>query len=296
MRYISDYCTFESVGRILTKANPGSVPTPASNEYSEYNDFVTFAIRQFSQWITTDTDRVFVPYRHTYTFTRAELLTYRMYKLNYQLRYELQLPDDMLVNQGLTWNAETVLTTTYTEIGSGIYRPFPFDKFLFFKGDAPTNLTEDSQVVDIDGTWGYHTSLQQAYSVVSGESVTIDSSSTSLSVTDADSFETFQYIRLESELLRITARNTSTNVLTVERGVNGTTATEHTAVDVEIYNVLPDIAQATSRGVAWLYQHRNDVSGAIAVADGTVFIDQMPVTVKGTLGKYRRVLFGATGR
>lgn len=85
----------------------------------------------------------------------------------------------------------------------------------------------------------------------------------------------------------ITAIDSTLDELTVQRGVNGTTAVAHSAVPLSRWNIIPDMKLCATRLVAYLYTRRNDI-GVVQYADGSLLIDKMPTAVKETLEMYTR--------
>jgi len=134
----------------------------------------------------------------------------------------------------------------------------------------PDTYGETRQVIALAGTWGYHDDWPNAWAV-SGDAVAnvggINASATSITVTDADGttndlqsprFQAGQLIKIGSECLDVTAVNTGTNVLTVVRGVNGSTAAAHDAATaISIYRPMADITFAVLRIVAWRYRQKD---------------------------------------
>lgn len=92
--------------------------------------------------------------------------------------------------------------------------------------------------VEIDGVFGYGNGESAIPYSASGDTVQdasgITADATSITVTDADNFSPGQTIRIQDEQIYILAYDTSTNILTVKRGINGTTGAEH-AKDTAIY-------------------------------------------------------------
>lgn len=104
-----------------------------------------------------------------------------------------------------------------------------------------------------------------------------------------------QLLRIEDEYLHGLAINTTTNTLTVARGVNGTTAASHaqsTAIDV--YAIPADIRGVCLRIASWLYkqpdagfvQATGGLRGALAVPPA------LPDDVQRLLAPYVRVRVG----
>ena len=99
------------------------------------------------------------------------------------------------------------------------------------------NGTDDPSTVKITGVWGFHADYAHGYAVVDALAAAIVSTSaTTLTVADVDGTDEYGFtprisagnlLKIDDELLEVTATNTSTNVVTVRRGVNGTTAATH---------------------------------------------------------------------
>lgn len=127
--------------------------------------------------------------------------------------------------------------------------------------------------LEVAGIWGWHDDWGQAW-LTSGDSVQnnpLSSSATSLTVSDADGvdgngqtprFQVGQLLSIEAEYVRVTVVNTATNVLTVQRGVNGTTAASHAQnTAIAVYSPPRDAELLCLRVAAWLYQEPNTVNG-----------------------------------
>lgn len=78
--------------------------------------------------------------------------------------------------------------------------------------------------VEINGQWGFREVVEDSGADIN-EGGTFGSGDTTLTVTDGSKFAVGQTVLIESEQLYLTS--VSTNDLTVERGVNGTTAASH---------------------------------------------------------------------
>ena len=112
-----------------------------------------------------------------------------------------------------------------------------------------------NQTVQIAGKWGY-----KEFTEDSGADINqvggLNSSDTSVTVTDGSKFDEAQTIRIDSEQLYITG----TSTLTVIRGVNGTTATSHVdASDINVFRYPDPVTQACLMQAARLWK-RKDVS------------------------------------
>jgi len=115
------------------------------------------------------------------------------------------------------------------------------------------------QTVQIAGKWGYREFTEDSGADIN-QAGGLNSSDTSVLVTDGSKFDVAQTIRIDSEQLYITA--ISTNTLTITRGVNGTTAASHVdASDIKAFKYPDPVTQACLMQTARLWK-RKDVSMA----------------------------------
>jgi len=123
--------------------------------------------------------------------------------------------------------------------------------------------------IALDGTWGYHPDWPHAWAG-SGDAVIDDplaADATALSVADADGaaedgsaprFAAGHLLRVGDEYLHVLAVDAATNVLTVARGANGTTAASHSqGTPIAVYRVPADVRQVCLRVAAWLYKQKD---------------------------------------
>ncbi len=120
----------------------------------------------------------------------------------------------------------------------------------------------------ITGVWGWHEDYDNAWDKVDDvlDAAGITATDTEITVADADGedlegytprFSPGNLIRIDSELMDVTAVNTTTNVLTVRRARNGTTAAAHLInADIEVYQVDIRIRRIVTRQSALLYARR----------------------------------------
>lgn len=96
--------------------------------------------------------------------------------------------------------------------------------------------------VQIVGSWGYGDGLSATPYDDSGATVaSITSGATSMTVSSGTPFSAGHTLLVESEQMFVSS--VSGNVLTVTRGVNGTTAASHTSKSVNIYKYPEDLAR-----------------------------------------------------
>ncbi len=123
-------------------------------------------------------------------------------------------------------------------------------------------------VIQVTGTWGWHEDFSNAFDSVDTvqDGGGINASVTAITVADADGtnsdgfaprFSPGNLIQIGTELIDVLAVDTTTNVLTVKRGVNGSTAVVHAnATAIGVYILDERVKRATARQVALLYARR----------------------------------------
>ena len=195
-------------------------------------------------------------------------------------RSALHVDEDLLEVVTLTTaNGETTIAAADQLLKQGdLYGRTPYDRIELKTNGTTTVFTFSGtyqQANAVTAWWGYHDDYKPAGSggsawVNSQDTVEgggINASATALTVNDADGadaygltprFKTQTLIRIEDELLYITAKDETTNVLTVVRGINGTTAVAH-AADKTIYtwHVMDDVFNAVRRLAVWLYGQKD---------------------------------------
>lgn len=185
------------------------------------------------------------------------------------------------------------ITLDGTSINSAYYRldnsfGYPSQAIRFDADNVtmPSSRTFSTSLV-IEGTWGYHENPSNMW-LDSGDTVQdnpLSASATTLNVSDGTNFETYQYIKIEDEILFITA--ISTNALTVERGVNGSTAAIHVqTTEVYTYNQTPSVSKDVARMVIREYALRNGVNivtAGEAITDLTVGKFLLKIPTRWTL-------------
>lgn len=162
---------------------------------------------------------------------------------------------------------------------------------LRLAGGRAFNWTETPlRAVAVSGIWGWHDRWTRAW-FDSGDTVQdnpLNSSSSTITVSDADGADSYgisprfqigQLLRLEDEYVRVLAVNTATNMLTVLRGVNGTTAAAHDQNTViQVYQPPLDLEMLCLRWAMWLYKEPDNRAFATT-----------PAALMVALGGLRRV-------
>lgn len=192
----------------------------------------------------------------------------------------LRLGEDLLEVVTLTTaNGGTTIAAADQLLRQGrAYGRTPYDRIELKTNGTTTVFTFSDtyqQANAVAAWWGYHDDYKPAGSGGSAwvdsldtvEGGGINASATALTVNDADGadaygvtprFKAQTLIRAGDELMYISAKNTTTNVLTVVRGVNGSIAAAHDA-DVTIYTwrVMDDVFNAVRRLAVWLYGQKD---------------------------------------
>ena len=124
-------------------------------------------------------------------------------------------------------------------------------------GDYGSFASGVQKGVQIAGVWGYGDGISATpYVSDTTTSEALDASETGVDVTSATNLSAGQLILVESEQMYIYSISSTT--LTVERGVNGTTAATHdTAKTIYIYQYPSDIRQACIDLSVATYQNRS---------------------------------------
>lgn len=190
---------------------------------------------------------------------------------------ELLLKDDFLEIQSITnGDGTSIALSDVIQVADAVIKLT--NGAVFSYDETPVSA------ITVTGIRGYHGNWSNAWKN-SGDSVqdaSLSASVTTITVTDADAgssprFQVGQLIRLEEEYLHITAIDTATNVLTVERGVNGSTATTHAnGTTIDIYQIPADVTQLALRWALWLYREPDSFSA------------KLPAVLKETLDGLRR--------
>jgi hypothetical protein len=280
--YPSDYTTYERVNeQIKSNPNQGDLTNDA--------DIVKHYIHVASDQVREYCSRTFVPYIDaSHKVLYGDLSRFRI----------LQLGDDAL-------SVSTITDASGDEITSGNYRLRDVTNHI---SGYPKRYVEISTQANafgfadydfeptftVDGIWGYSTrSYDNSWDTLSTTSETLTDSTTDIVVADSTLYEVYDYIRIESEFMQVTANDTATDTLTVTRGVNGSTAVAHdgssTALDVDRWQIEHAVKDATTRLTAFLYQSRQGLGNTIVFQDGTV-ASQYPSLVWSSLFKYKRLV------
>lgn len=275
--------TYTTPARLLAqqpKADTGATQSVA-NEFGDFYAYVLTLCFDISKIITDKTNRQFVPYYdsksiYTQVAIREGDLTHNGYC------YVLELPDDLLTVDSITFLGTVLTGSQYRLVGSNNHvDEYSYKRILFNPSGLPSVTREFTDAIVIAGEWGVHDNVTDAYSVVTITAEELDDSETGIDVANGDGalFSVYDYIRIGGELMLITAITEGTNpdpdVLTVTRGVNGFTADSHlTGASITRWNVPDDISFLATRMTNYWYNRRNDNDVRVQVLDTSIIITE----------------------
>jgi hypothetical protein len=190
----------------------------------------------------------------------------------------LLLDDDLLEIDSFTTNDGNDIPTSDVML---VPPREPAGLLLLINGRALTWQDTPIGAATVGGVWGWHDDWSKAWRM-SGDSVqdiALSESDAEISVSDANAadslneaprFQVGHLLKISDEYLRVlgvTINAMSDDMLTVQRGVNGTTATAH-AQSTPIFTYQPpaDIDALVLRFAGWLYKEPDQRAGGIIPA------------------------------
>lgn len=140
--------------------------------------------------------------------------------------------------------------------------------------------TQAPPMVTIAGTWGYHSDWTHAWLDVSTLSAGINASATAFTVANIDGADAYNrtpmisagaLVKIDDEYLEVVATDIATNIATVKRGVNGTTAAAHdSGATVSVFQVQDDIRDIVARQAGAKYARRGAYENATITDLGAI--------------------------
>jgi len=140
------------------------------------------------------------------------------------------------------------------------------------------------QTLSILGSWGYSNNTESVTTVDAVSSTT----TTSISVASASDLSSAQTILVNSEQIYITG--ISGNTLTVERGVNGTTAATHSGGDTAYKYLYESIVVQACLDLSKVYFRDRDMGTTLTIGSGdaaTTRSDASASSILETLDQFR---------
>lgn len=207
--------------------------------------------------------RTFIPYQESVSYYSDYTNTEFWYDRKAQV-YKLNLDEDCLSVTSVSVDDVALTVSSGYRLGNANRTP----NNTLILASVPSLSTFESSI-DIVGIWGYHENYSNAWSSIGTLQAGITDSATSFVATAGTvaSFETYSYLKIDNEFLFVTSVDTDTPyTITVERGVNGTTAASHLiAATISAYQQMPNVAQETRRLVIRAYSLR-DASNNVYVS------------------------------
>ena len=208
--------------------------------------------------------------------------------------YELLLDADLL-------EATTVTNGDTTVVTSAQYTTMPLNDSpvwaLRLKSSASISWRASvagdfAGAVSVSGVWGYHTSYNLAWRLLTTLSAAIaTTTATTFSATVGTQFSSGQIVKVDSEFMLVVGVSGVT--VTVERGWNGSTAATHlNGASVYVFKWQGEINRACRDIVISAYNNRygNNATGQINVTGAGVIItpDDIPATTRLVLEQIQR--------
>jgi len=219
----------------------------------------------------------------------------------------LKLDGDLLVVDTFTTNnGDTEISASDYFLMTGTsYNLPPYERIVLKRDGTQPNLLYSGTIQKANqliATWGYHEDYDNAWQSsndVVKDAAGISAAVTSITVDNADGadiygntprFKTQTLLKIDDEFISLVAKDTTTNILTVIRGVNGSTAASH-ALNAPIYIYQPeaDIHHAARRLAGWLYAQKDTpYSNRLVIPQaGTIEIPSgAPIDVMGRIAKF----------
>lgn len=214
---------------------------------------IEFLLRAASRLIDSETGRHFYPYYETryYSVPDGDSLDVRLLKLD----------NDLL-------EVDTVTNGDGTVIPSTEYKLVPKNNTphsgVRLNGTSTYYWTSDASgdtesVISIAGFWGYHNRYSDAWESTTTANEAMDASETDYTVTTHVGFSVGDLIRFDNEMGYVSSIDT--NILTILRGVNGTTAATHlTGISISIWKIMDECRNACIEIANAAYNRRFGVS------------------------------------
>ncbi len=190
---------------------------------------------------------------------------------NYYTDGRLKLGDDLLSVETLTnGDATVILASKYLLLPNNLT---PKHSIQLRVGSGVTWMRDDNgggkQCISLLGLWGWHDDYSNAWvdSVDTVQDSSLSVGATSLTVAnesgiaadlDTPRFQVGHMLQIGSEFLYVTAVNTTTHVLTVIRGYNGTVAVAHDKnTKIYLYRPADNVKMAAIRLATWRYRQKD---------------------------------------
>lgn len=229
----------------------------------------------------------------------------------------LRLDKDLLeVITFSTQNGNVTISASdyFLQTGDSYNHP-PYDTLVLKADGSVTALSytgTPQRANVIDGIWGFHDDWSNAWALLDTvQNDPLAVAGTSVTVTDANGtdeqgltprFQIQQLLRFgtgaSAEMAYVTKVDNDNDVLTVVRGVNGSTAAEQAqGTGIYVYRPMWEIQNAMLFYATYLYRRKDSVGGAddrpLASASGVMILpNQLPGEVARNIDAYKRIDIG----
>lgn len=292
-RYRMAFCTLSDVVLQLnydaaSALSMTSVQSIIDNESANVKARLKQLILDASDEIMNQWHRWFVPTIEAVTLYSDEYIfnkSLSRYGSGFRILLDYLDYADLLSITSLTID-DSVVSSSYYRAYPSYQRPARGISLDRLSVQAPLGSSFGSAMT-ITGQWGYHENPTQMWSSIGTLQAGLNSSATSFVATagTVSSFQIYQYLRIDSEFLFVTdVLSSSPYTITVQRGINGSTAASHlSAASIDAYQIMPQVAEATRRHVIRLLRKSPEFADVALVGEGNVTLD--PETIKLSIDK-----------
>lgn len=229
--------------------------------------------------------RTFVPFIASYTvMARSSAWRNGWSRCDGNLIFNLlRLPNaDLLSLSSVVLDGETLSASYYALSPESVYPAwqvaFDADNVSIPSGTAFTTA------LVLSGTWGYHENPSAMWSSIGTLQANLSDSATSFVATAGTvaSFETYQYLQIDSEILFVTdVVSAAPYTITVERGARGSTAAAHTSTTaIKAYRQMPAVIKAVRRRVVNLMQKMPELANLVQIGEAAFEISPESIDLK----------------
>jgi hypothetical protein len=299
-RPTSIYTTPALVAQQLQKALPDTPTTDVTNLYNDFYTLVQRYCKDYSKIIEGQINAAFVPYYAAKDYKFRTIITENQWYYDVLGGvYRLDLREDLLSIDSIVFNGTTLTSTQYDAMGMFGLADYPYRQIEFDATNLPSWDVQFTTKLTITGEWGVQDNSSDAYSTVTVTAEALDSSETGIDIANGSGtlFDVYQYIRIDDELMLITAITSSTapdpDILTVTRGVNGFTAAAHdSGASITRWNVVYDVQELATRMVAYFFNKRDDTGERVQFINESVLIAQFSKELAAIAQRRKRNLYG----
>jgi hypothetical protein len=145
----------------------------------------------------------------------------------------------------------------------------------------------------ITGIWGYTRNYEKAWgnSLDMLAAAVIDETATEITVTDDRAetrFEVGDYLLINDEQMQVRGIDAEDNILTVIRGVNGTTAATHLIDEpIAVWRQNESIRWAASQIAVWMYKNKDTANEVFSVPGGDVRVGGLSPQIWEAVDQFR---------